>query len=307
MPEKLVSYDSHRPLIGKGVTLMDEPNVTRYGVMTGENMARFVMDVPARVGGIKSKVLINGVETEVLVGGVIVPMPTVRVGEKLPFERVIYEVRDDMDYLITDYGNIPIGGFEQKSFRTFDGKNAYMHLVVPAYIGPDEQKILLRRVRSQQPQNRNVEVGRINKMLPKVSFYEDKGLMFQVGNDPILILTPNGPVINKHIREKELLMDYNFSEGRRNQKLQPNDEDCFFFEFAIDQPDDVLLGSEEIESRKYMIAGVSFPRSVDFDYINTYIKTYIENGGKLTDDLVRNELMHPYLEVLTKDSGSTNG
>lgn len=289
MAEKLVSYDSHRPLIGKGVTLIDEPNVTRYGVMTRENMERCIKDIPMR-----------------LAGGLNFPVPTVELGAKLSLEPIYYEIRDDVDHMITRYGNIPVGGFEQRSFRRFDGKNAYMHLVVPAHIGPDEQKILLRKLYSQQPHSRKVEIGRINKMLPKVSFYEDKGLMFRVGNAPMLILTPNGPVINKNIEEKKLSMDYNFNVNCRNQKLQPNDEDCFFFEVAIDQSHDELLGSEEIESRKYIVAGVSFPKSVDFDYINTYIKTYIENGGKLTDDLVRDELMHPYLEVLTKDSGATN-
>lgn len=290
MTERQVSYDSHRPLLSKGVTLMDEPNVKRYGVMTAKNMARCIKDIPMR-----------------LAGGLSVPVPTVELGAKIPLEPIYYEVRDDVNYLITDFGNIPVGGFEQRSFLRFDGKNAYMHLVVPAYIGPDEQKILLRRVRSQQPQNRNVEVGRINKMLPKVSFYEDKGLSFHVGNEPILTLTPNGPVINRHRMEDELLMDYNFTERRRNQKLQPHDEDSFFFECAIDKPDKSFLGSEEMESRKYMVVGVSFPNSIDFDYINTYIKTYIENGGKLTDDLVRDELIHPYFEVLTKESGYTNG
>ena len=307
MAERKASYDSHRPLFSKGVTLIKEPNVTHYATMTPENMSRYIMDIPVRVGGVKSRVLIDGVESEVLTGGVMVPVPTVEYGQKLPLEPVYYEVRDDVDYSITNYGNIPIGGIEQRSFRTFDTKNAYMHLIVPAHIGPDEQKILLKKIHSIPRQERKAEVRRITSMLPKVSFFEDKGLMFQLGGVPILTLTPNGPVINREVEADDSRLDYNFCELKQNQQLQLDEEDYFFFECVANKSNDPFIGSEHAAKTGYMIAGVSFLRSIDFDYINTYIKTYLENGGKLTDDLIRDELFHPYLEVLSKNPGVNNG
>lgn len=290
MTERQVSYDSHRPLLSKGVTLIDEPNVTHYATMTPENTAKYIMNIPMP-----------------LADGLFVPVPTVRLREKLPIEPVYYEVRDDVAYLMTEHGNIPVGGIEQRSFRTLDTKNAYMHLIIPAYIGPDEQKILLNKIHSIPREERKAEIMRMRSILPKVSYFEDKGLMFQLAGVPILTLTPSGPVIHRGVGADDSRLDYNFCELKQNQKLQPDDEDCFFFECVANKTNDPFIGSENTTKTRYMMAGVSFLKSVDFDYINTYIKTYLENGGKLTDDLIRDELFHPYLEVLSKEPGVNNG
>ena len=285
MLERNVSYDSHRPIPGKGVTLFSEPNVTRYATMTAEDMTRTVRDIPMPFGE---------------KGDIIVPVPTVETHSTLPLSDIIYEVRDDVIYFRTSYGDIPVGGIEQRSFKTLTGKNAHMHLTVPAYVGPDDQEIFRKRIFSVERKKRAAEAQRVIKMLPKVSFHQDKGLMFQIAGNPILTLTPNGPLINREFKDDGAKLSYNFCELEQNQELLSY-EGGFYLEYAVHQTDNPFIDSNNDSKTLYMIAGVSFPQLVDFNFINTYIKTYLENGGKLTDDLVRDELVNPYFEIFLKD------
>jgi hypothetical protein len=281
MLERDISYDSYRPLLGKGVTLPLEPNVTRYGVMTAENTARSIRNLPMPIAE-----------------GLMVPVPTVSSEDKLKLEPVVYEVRDEGDYLSTYYGDIPVGGIVHRTFKSLESKALHSHLEVLGRIGTDGQDILKQIIRNEAPSDRSEKINKLRQFLPKISFHEDKGILFNIAEERALTLTPHGAVIN-HDFDDEGEFTYNFHEYTHNEKPLEY-EDGFFFEYALHQTEAPIIDNTGAERTIYMIAGVKFPRSVDFNYINTYIKTYIENGGKLTDTLIRDELMNPYFDIFLK-------
>lgn len=279
MSERKITFDSHRPILGKGVTLVNELNVTRYATMTSENMRRNIVDIPMKIGG------------------VTVPIPTVLTEGRIPLSDIVFELRNDVEVYKTPFGEFPVGGIEQKTFKDQDSKIHKLNLVVPAHIDEPVRNILLDRIVSLVPEQRNDYADLLRNGLPSISFHQDKALMFQASGSIIFSLSPHGPLIHSEsVEDDDATIRHNFNDS--------NPEFGYFIEYSRDQHEDPYINENGEENSMRIVAGVSFPNSKDFIYLNTYLKTYLDNGGHLTDQLIRSELMDPYLNIILIDRES---
>lgn len=195
----------------------------------------------------------------------------------------------------TVYGHLPTGGFREDAWFDKEAKRHHFHLDIPAYIDEYTSEIIQKRIEQTPPDQRKEKFASIVKMLPRVRFFSDKGLAFYIRNEMAVSLTPAPMVyINGLTKEEDGKVLYNFIEGELNQKLNPY-EDEFFYEYSIWQDDDPLILSDGGEAALYYIARISFGKNVDFNYINTYLKTYSDHKD-LNERVIRS-LVNPSFTI----------